>query len=280
MLISNDGKWNGGGLWGAYMSWITWPMAGMVSSMQALQRSMMYVPHPFLSSPEQAGVPGMIETRLRTGDGLSLVNWYRLPAEGKPTVVYCHGNAGNIATRAFKVRPFLDAGYGAILVGYRGYGGNPGSPSEDGLHEDAMTAVRFLADSGIAADRMVFYGESLGSGVAVRLAAETQPGALVVEAGFTSTADVAGVAYWYLPVKQMMADRFESVDHIARSHAPLLLLHGEKDGVVPVDLGRKLFAAANEPKEAVYFPDGGHLDLPDHGSATKVMEFVERTMGV
>ncbi|MEO5372649.1 MAG: alpha/beta hydrolase [Alphaproteobacteria bacterium] len=261
------------------MSWLTWPMAGMVSSMHALQRSMMYVPHPILNSPAQAGVPEMAETRLRTSDGLSLVNWYRMPEEGRPTVVYCHGNAGNIATRAFKVRPFLDAGCGAILVGYRGYGGNPGSPSEEGLLEDATTAVRFLTDSGVTTNRMVFYGESLGSGVAVRLAADTRPGALVVESGFTSTVDVALGNYWYLPVRQMMADRFDCVEHISRVKAPVLLLHGEKDGVVPVDLGRKLFAAAREPKEAVFFPDGGHLDLPDHGSEHRIMDFVERTVG-
>ncbi|MBF0561040.1 MAG: alpha/beta hydrolase [Alphaproteobacteria bacterium] len=286
MMISNEGvetrNW-----WNSTMSFWFWPVlvgAGgystMMSGIYAFQRSLMYVPYPLMTTPAKAGVPEMSELRLTTVDGLELVSWYVPAAKGQPTVVYCHGNTGNIASRAFKVRPFLDRGYGVILVGYRGYGSNPGSPTEEGLHMDAMAASQFLADQNIPANRILYYGESLGSGVAVRLAAEHRcPGAIVLEAPFTSTVDVAMGTYWFLPVKQMIKDRFESITRIDRVGAPLLVLHGENDGVVPVRLGRELFEAAAPPKEAAYFPAGGHIDLFENGAIPKIFDFLDRHMG-
>ncbi|MFN3077303.1 MAG: alpha/beta hydrolase [Alphaproteobacteria bacterium] len=285
MMISEDAG-AGQQWWNAAMGWWMWPVlvgatgyTAVMASVYALQRSMMYVPHPIMTSPQKAGVPEMSELVLHTVDGLALTSWYAPARDGQPTVIYCHGNAGNIATRAFKVRPFLDRGYGVLLVGYRGYGGNPGAPSEDGLHMDAMAGVQHLKASGIPLTRVLYYGESLGSGVAVRLAAESEPpGALVLEAPYTSTVDVARGTYWFLPVKQIMKDRYESVARIGRIGTPLLVLHGEKDGVVPVELGRQLFAAAAEPKEAVYFEDGGHVDLFDRGAIPKIFDFLERRL--
>lgn len=270
---------------GTAFKMMAWPAVigiggyGLVAaSMFAMQRQMMYFPHPIMTSPKNAGVPEMTELSLRTDDGLTLVNWYSKAKDGQPTVLYCHGNAGNVATRAFKVRPFLDQGYGVILVGYRGYGANPGKPSEDGLHADAVAAVRFLKEQGVSLKQTVFYGESLGSGVAVRLASEHNPGALVLEAPFTSTVEVATSTYWFLPVSHMMLDKFESVSRIRTVAAPILILHGENDAVVPVSLGRKLFDAAADPKEAVYFPRAGHVDLYDHGAVPKILDFIDRSI--
>lgn len=248
-----------------------------VTLVYAFQRSLMYFPYKAVPELAAAGVPGIVETTLTTSDGLSLLSWYRPPAgPDLATMVYFHGNAGSIQWRAGKMRPYLDAGYGLLLVGYRGYGGNPGSPTEEGLYRDGRAALDHLAALGVPADRIVIYGESLGSGVAVQMAAEREIGALVLEAPFTSAADVGAGAYPFLPVRLLIRDRYDSVTKIADIGAPVLIVHGEADRTVPVRLGRALFAAAREPKQAVFIPGAGHEDLYDFGVAREVLAFLDR----
>ena len=240
---------------------------------------MMYFPDAQVPVPERAGVPEMAAVELTTVDGLDLLAWYRAPPQSAPTVVFFHGNAGHIGHRARKVRPLLDAGFGVLLVSWRGYGGNPGSPTEQGLYHDARAALSLLADAGVPSSRVVLYGESLGTGPAVQLATERPVAAVVLEAPFTSVAEVAQRHYWFLPARHLVIDRFDSLSKITRIGAPLLIVHGEKDRVVSVEMGRALLAAAREPKEAVFVPDAGHNDLYDHGVADAVIAFVERTVG-
>ena len=243
----------------------------------ALQRSLMYFPAAEVPSPAAAGVPEMAAVTLHTGDGLALVSWYAAArAAQSPTIAYFHGNAGNIADRGFKVRPFLDAGIGVLLVGYRGYGGNPGAPGEEGFFADGRAALDFLAGQGVPAERIVVFGESLGSGVAVRMASERRLGAVILEAPFTSAADAGQRAYPFLPVRLLIRDRFDSLSRIGSIGAPLLIVHGERDRVVPADHGRRLLAAAAEPKEGVFLPDAGHNDAFEHGSLTVALEFLDR----
>ena len=243
----------------------------------ALQRSLMYFPAAALPSPAAAGVPEMVPVTLRTDDGLALKAWYAAArAPRSPSIVYFHGNAGNIADRAYKVRPMLDAGLGVLLVSYRGYGGNPGAPSEAGLFADGRAALDFMGREGVPAARIVAFGESLGSGVAVRLASERRLGAVVLEAPFTSAADAGQHAYPFLPVRQLIRDRFDSLSRIDTIGAPLLIVHGERDRIVPADHGRRLLAAASEPKEGVFLPEAGHNDAFEHGSVRAALEFLDR----
>lgn len=243
----------------------------------ALQRSLMYFPAAEMPSPAAAGVPEMAAVTLHTGDGLALVSWFAAARTAEaPSIVYFHGNAGNIAGRGFKVRPFLDAGLGVLLVGYRGYGGNPGSPSEEGLYADGRAALDFLAGQGVPAEKTVVFGESLGSGVAVRLASERRLGAVILEAPFTSAADAGQHAYPFLPVRLLIRDRFDSLSRIGSIGAPLLIVHGERDRVVPADHARRLLAAAAEPKEGVFLLDAGHNDAFEHGSMRVALEFLGR----
>ncbi|MBT3701210.1 MAG: alpha/beta hydrolase [Alphaproteobacteria bacterium] len=240
------------------------------------QRRMMYFPATYLPTPQDAGLKGAETVTLRTADGLQLVAWYvaAKPAADLSTIVYFHGNAGNIAGRTFRIRQYLDAGYGVLLVEYRGYGGNPGKPTEQGLYDDGRAAMAFLEQRGVAAADTVLFGESLGSGVAVQLATEYETSALVLEAPYTSTVDVAAEAYWFLPVRSMMKDRFDSLGKISKISAPVLVLHGEHDRTIPVAHGRKLLSAANEPRRGVFFDHGGHNDLPNHGSDAQVLRFL------
>ena len=255
----------------------------LVGGMYLGQRRLMYMPHADVPSPAQAGVPEMRPVTLETVDGLALLAWYR-PAPGprRPVLVYFHGNAGHLGFRADKLRSYLDAAFGVLIVEYRGYGGNPGRPTEAGLYADGRAALDFLEAEGVPRDRLVLYGESLGSGVAVRLAADRggdQPvGAVVLEAPYTSIAAVAQRHYFYIPAYWLVKDRFDAEAWIGRIDAPLYVFHGERDSIIPVRFGRALFAAAREPKEAKWLPRAGHNNLYDYGAAPGVIDFVERRL--
>ena len=240
----------------------------VVGYMYFAQRSLMYHPAPGLPAPP----PPFGEILLQTKDGLDLVAWEARAEPGRPVLIYFHGNGGSIAGRVFKVMRYVEAGYGVLLVSWRGYGGNPGSPSEEGLLADGRAALAHVGEGA----PIVLLGESLGSGVAVRLAAERAPAGLILEAPFTSAADVGARAYWWLPVRLLIRDRFDSLRWIGRVQSPLLLLHGERDDVVPPEQGRRLLAAANEPKRGVFLPRAGHADVFEHGAAEHVLDFLER----
>ncbi len=257
-----------------YMAFLAAGYASVAGAMFLGQRRLMYHPGPPPPPPAEVGLPEMDPVRLETADGLALLAWYAPARSGRPTVVLFHGNAGNLAHRAHKARPLLDAGYGVLLVAWRGFGGNPGSPSEEGLYEDGRAAFRFLADRGVAAEQVVVYGESLGSGVAVRMATEYAVAAVILEAPFTSIADVAQRHYWYMPARWLLLDRFDSESRIAAVSAPILMLHGLRDAVVPAELGHALFEAAPKPKTERLFPEGGHSDLYEHGAGEAVLAFL------
>lgn len=251
----------------------------VVALMYVLQRNFMYYPSSYVPTRAEAGVADMEEIRFTTADGVELFAWVQDPSQPeKPYVVLFHGNAGTLASRGFKAKVFLEAGYGAMLVEYRGYAHNPGDPTEQGLFTDARAALAALAarnpDSGV-----VLYGESLGTGVATAMAWElAQAGnpaqALVLEAPFTSTTDVAAKHYPFLPVSWLMKDRYESIKRIAGVKAPVFIAHGAKDWTVPQSLGRKLFDAAVEPKDALWVSAAGHNDLYEHGLGAAVLAFL------
>ena len=214
---------------------------------------------------------------IRSLDGLRLLAWHRAPPSPQaPVLVYFHGNAGHIGHRADRLRPYLDAGFGALLVEYRGYGGNPGRPTEEGLYADARAALDFLTRRSVAADRMVFYGESLGTAVAVQMAVEQDCAAVVLEAPFTSVAAVAQSRYWMFPVRRLVRDKFDSLAKIGDLRCPLFVMHGDRDGVVPIRYGRELFAAAREPKESKWFAEGTHTNFDDLGGPAAVLDFLRR----
>jgi hypothetical protein len=226
----------------------------------------------------------MREVKLKTADGLELMSWHRAAASGRPTLVYFHGNGGNISYRAFRIHPYLDRGYGLLLVEYRGYGGNPGTPTAQGLYEDGRAAMAFIADQGVPADDVVVYGESLGGGVAVQIAAEQAHaskavGALVLEAPLSSVTDVAAFHYPLVPVRWLLKDRFESAEKIGDVAAPVFIIHGENDRIVPIRFGRALFKAAKEPKESWWISGGDHEDLHHFGLQSAVLDFVARHVG-
>ncbi len=214
--------------------------------------------------------------KVETADGLSLTAWYRPSQnENAPTLLYFHGNAGHIGHRASKVRPYLDQGYGVLLLSYRGYGTNHGYPTEQNLYLDGQAALKFLAVKRVPIFKTVIYGESLGAGVAVEVAQNKAVLSLVLEAPFSSMSAVAGHHFKVFPVELILRDKYDSISKIKGIKAPVLIVHGSKDTTVPQKFGRRLYDAAPGPKEFYDFPSAGHNDLYGYGAAERIIEYLE-----
>jgi fermentation-respiration switch protein FrsA (DUF1100 family) len=243
-----------------------------VAAAFTFQRAMLYHPDPRLVAPDPAGPPVQV-IRLATSDGQRLVAWYAPAAAGKPTLLYFGGNGDSLSGDADRLRQIIDQGVGVLDVGYRGYSGSTGKPTEAGLHLDADAAYAWLA-ARVPPQQIVIAGHSLGTGVAVRLAAEHPARALVLESPFTSAMAVAERLLPWAPVSLLMQDRFESDQWIGKVHMPVLIVHGDRDRTIPFAQGQALYALANQPKTFVRAPGGGHDDLPERGFYDQVWAFL------
>jgi uncharacterized protein len=229
-----------------------------MEGMYFLQRQFQYFPLRADPRPAEVGLDGVQVERLATPDGETVVLWYAPARLGQPTILFFHGNGGDIAGRADRFAHYHAQGYGVAFLSYRGYGGSTGTISEAGFITDALTAYDWLIVQRIPPARIAVVGESLGTGVAVQLAAQRPVGAIILEAPYTAAVDVAAQVYPWLPVRWLMKDQFRSTDFIARITAPLLVLHGTRDPVIPYAMGQALFAAANEPKQFYELVGAGH----------------------
>ncbi len=246
---------------------------GFVALLYVAQRSLQYFPESFRTAPAAAGLPEAEEVVLDTANGERVILWHVPPRGDKPVVLYFHGNGGALRYRVDRFRALTADGTGLVALSYRGYGGSTGRPTETGLLEDAAAAYAFTA-ARYPPERIVLWGESLGSGVAVALAAEKPVGRLVLEAPFSSAADVGAGAYWYVPVRLLMKDQFRSDLRVGKVMAPVLVLHGDRDNIIPIALGERLYALINAPKRFVRFPGGGHENLGAYGAIEAAKQFL------
>jgi uncharacterized protein len=246
---------------------------GGVAVLYLKQRSLMYFPDTVHTTPADAGLPEVTEVPLTAADGVHVTAWFAPPQGDKPVIVYFHGNGGSLRYGAARFRQLIGAGIGLVALEYRGYGGNEGSPSEHGLIADGEAAYAYAA-AHYPVSQIVLWGQSLGSGVAVAVAAQKPVARIILEAPFTSTAAVASLRYWYVPVGLLMKDQFHSDRRIQKVTAPLLILHGVKDQVVPYAMGERLFELANQPKHIVQFLDAGHDNLDANGALNAVARFL------
>ncbi len=245
-----------------------------------IQRRIVFQPDTARPSASALAIPQLKEVTIRSRGQPPLLAWYlRAPAD-RPMIAYFHGNGGNLAYRSDRVRTFWQAQLGLIMVEYPGYGGNAGSPSEAGMIAAGRGVLAFLDAQGIQSGQLIFYGESIGSGIATRLATEHPVAGLILESPYTSVLDIARRTLWgrFLPVQLLLRDRFEQLSLIKNVHAPLLIMQGEKDLVVPPDMGRILFSAANEPKVMWSTPHGGHNDLSQYGAMSRAVAFAKDVM--
>ncbi len=228
-----------------------------------VQRSLIYFPHGQVPAPAAVGLTTADIASFTTDDDLDLEAWFvpaREPSADRTIVVF-NGNAGSRAHRAILAASFAERGFATLLVDYRGYGGNPGLPSERGLYRDARAALKYLASRGdVNMARVVFFGESLGAAVAVELATEFQPSALILRSPFSSMTRIGAHHYPLLPVRQFLRDRYPSIDRIGRITCPLLVIAGDDDRIVPLEDTQRLFDAAHEPKQMVVIEGADHND--------------------
>lgn len=238
------------------------------------QRRLIYFPAEQTPRLQNYHATDMSLVSLLTKDNVELTSWYKPAINNQPTLLFLHGNAGHIGYRMPLVRQFINAGFGVFLLEYRGYGGNKGTPTEQGLYEDGRTALRFLSQKRVEYKHIALYGESLGTGIATQLAVEYPFCAVVLQLPFTSLVSLSHYHYPWLIIKPW--DRFNSVDRMAQIHAPLLVLHGKRDQVVPFDEGLSIFSQANEPKKMLVFDDKNHNDLwGASGFSEEIIHFMQ-----
>lgn len=245
---------------------------GVAALLYFLQRTIMYLPHPVRVTPAESEFSAE-ELTLTTPDGERLIAWHVAPREGAPVIVYFHGNGGNLGHRVPRFKRLVGEGFGLMALSYRGYGGSSGSPSEAGLRIDAVAAYEEAARR-YGAARLVLWGESLGTSLALGVAAGREAKAVVLESPFLSTLAIAQRQYAIFPVSVLMKDTYRSDNLAPRVHAPVLILHGARDKTVPIGDGEQLFALFTGPKKFVRFPDGDHNHLDDHGASAAAIAFL------
>lgn len=251
-----------------------------VIGVAVFQRRLMYFPDRRLTHPAAVGMSGVEELKLVTDDDETLVAWHVPPREGYPLILYFHGNGGSLIDRAPRFRLLIASGYGLLAISYRGYGGSTGSPTETGLMRDGETAYREARKRGYPSGRIVLMGESLGTAVAIVLAANHDAAALVLDSPYSSAVDVAAAHYWMLPVRWLLTDRFRTDLAIRDVHIPILVVHGNQDYIIPIRLALRLFDLANEPKTFMAVSGEGHLVLDAPGVFPRVRDWIDARTNV
>ncbi len=248
--------------------------AVLVALLYLTQRSLLYFPDKTRTRPADAGLPQAEEVLLQSADGEHVIAWHVPPRDGKPVIIYFQGNGGGLNLRAQRFGRLTADGTGLLALSYRGYGGSSGSPTEAGLIRDAEAAYGFAA-AHYGSGRIVLWGESLGTGVAVALAAQKPVARVVLESPYTSIADVAASIYWFMPVRWLMKDTFRSDERIAKVGAPVLVVHGVLDTIIPTGFGERLYEMIRAPKRFIRLPNAGHNDHDSHGLPELVRPFLD-----
>lgn len=238
------------------------------------QRAMLFpIPPAGRTAPDAAGLPEAEEHVLPTSDGEKVIVWHVPAKPGHPVILYFPGNGDFLAGRVSRFRAMIADGTGLVALSYRGYAGSTGAPSEEGLLRDAAAAYGFTT-AHYAAERIVTWGFSLGTGVAVAVASEHPVDKLILEAPYSSAVDVAATAFRFVPVRLLMRDQFRSDERIVRVRVPLLVMHGTNDLAISIVFGERLFALGHEPKQFVRFAGGGHDNLDAFGAIETAKRFI------
>lgn len=244
----------------------------------SLEPALIYHQDRARTPPLEAGLRGVDEVELKTPDGNTLIAWRSPPAPGRPTILYFHGNGASLANRAHRITRFQLAGLGVFMMTYRGYGGSTGRPTERDNVADAKRAYDHLIKAGLKPQDIVLFGESLGTGVAVQVAAAKEVRGIILDSPYTSMLDLANAHYPILPAGLVMKDRYETMRFIDQVSAPLLVVHGVDDRVIPIEMGRRVLAGAQVPKQMLEVPGAGHVD---HDSVTfgPIINWIGRLYG-
>jgi len=237
-----------------------------------LQRKLMYFPPANYLSPAEVGLEQAVEVPIRSEAGDALLGWWIAPVNGKPVVMFFHGNGSAVYSNHDIYRDLAAQGYGVLGVGYSGYPGSDGSPSQPAIVAGAIAHYDFLIEQGIAPEKVVFYGTSLGSGVAAQLSKTHKPTLLISEAPFTSILAIAKSQAWFFPVSLIWKDKFQSDKALEGQIFPLIWMHGTHDTIIPIKMGQQLFDSYEGPKFRHIFQGGQHTNLWFLGGQEIVLE--------
>ena len=226
--------------------------------MYIFQRTFMY--HPNVKNTDPTSIQfNYEEVFIQSNKDIQLRSWFSHSPNNKKTILFFHGNAGELHARVYKLNKFSEMNLNFLIISWRGFSGNNGKPTEKGLYQDANKAVEWLEQKGINKKDIILYGESLGTGVATELAQDNSFAGIVLESPFTSIADAAKIYYPYLPIDLLIKDRYDSLKKIKNINIPILIMHGKKDDVVPFKMGIELFEKANNPKFSYFSDKDDHM---------------------
>ena len=223
------------------------------------QRNLLYHPNENNYSDDEITV-NIEKVNIKTSDNINLLGWYHEKnLKEFKTLIFFHGNAGSLENRIHKLNHFKDMNVNFLIIAWRGFSGNSGEPSENGLYKDGKSAIDWLIKKGVSEQKLILYGESLGTGVAVHLAQNRNFSGVILETPFTSMIDAAKTFYPYIPVKLLLKDKFENYKKIKNINSPILIMHGEADQIVPFSMGKKLYEIANKPKYSYFTKYDNHM---------------------
>ena len=223
------------------------------------QRNLMYHPDENNYYNDKLSV-NIEKIKVQTQDGLDLLGWFHEKDIKKyKTILYFHGNAGSLENRIHKLNHFRDMNVNFLIIAWRGFSGNKGKPSENGLYEDGRSAIQWLLNKGLKEEDIIIYGESLGTGIATHLAQNKNFAGVILETPFTSMVDAARTFYPYIPVSLLLKDKFNNKEKIKNIRSPILVMHGEADQIVPFSMGKKIFEISNEPKYSYFTKYDDHM---------------------
>ena len=223
------------------------------------QRNLLYHPSENNYSGDKLIVE-INEVKIKTQDNIELLSWYhKKNLNSYKTILFLHGNAGSLENRIHKINHFKDMNVNFLLVSWRGFSGNKGTPTEKGLYEDARSAVNWLKSQGVKENNIIIYGESLGTGITTEIAQNKNFAGIILESPFTSMVDAGKNVYPYLPVRLLLKDKYESKKKIKNIHSPILIMHGKVDKIVPFHMGKKMYELANEPKYSYFSEYDDHM---------------------
>ena len=239
------------------------------------QRSLLY--HPNINNYFNDNLKVDIKkVQIRTSDNISLLGWFHEKDLNKfKTIVYFHGNAGKLENRIHKLNHFKDMNVNFLIISWRGFSGNSGKPSEQGLYKDGKSAIDWLKKIGLAEKDIILYGESLGTGIATQIAQNKKFAGLILETPFTSMVDAAKNVYPYIPVGLLLKDKYENEKKIKNINIPVLVLHGEADKIVPFKMGKKIYEIANQPKYSYYTKYDNHMMEYDQKLVSALNSFIK-----
>ena len=238
------------------------------------QRNLLYHPNENNYSEDKISVD-IENVRIKTSDNIELLGWYHEKnLKDFKTLIFFHGNAGSLENRIHKLNHFRDMNINFLIIAWRGFSGNNGNPSEQGLYEDGKSAIDWLIKKGVSEKNLILYGESLGTGVATHLAQNKDFAGVILETPFTSMIDAAKKFYPYIPVKLLLKDKFENYKKIKNINSPILIMHGEVDQLVPFSMGKKIYEIANEPKYSYFTKYDNHMMEYDENLVLALKSFL------